>query len=166
VRFNERDDGKTKGFTLIEVMIVLAVISIIAMYTVPKYQATQDHYKLEAAAQTVVTELRYAKQLAMDQRTDCFVVFNDQKMTLLQVVGTTVKEVERKSFGPGILFDSVQNSTLATVTLEGITRGKGFRYDPKGFAINDGRIILSNPRGSKVGIEVARQTGTVSVVWP
>ena len=57
-----------KGFTLIELMLVLAVIGILAVVTVPQYRAITDHYYLQSSANILADELRTAKQLAMDRR--------------------------------------------------------------------------------------------------
>lgn len=71
------------GFTLIEVMLVIAVIGILTLVTVPKYQGLINQVHLDSSAQTVVGRLHYAKQLAMDQRQTIYVVFNGNTIQLL-----------------------------------------------------------------------------------
>lgn len=73
---------RSKGFTLIEIMIVIAVLGILTMVTAPKYQAVIGHYHLEQSAQTIAAQLRLAKQVAMDQRKEVFVVFRTDSISI------------------------------------------------------------------------------------
>jgi prepilin-type N-terminal cleavage/methylation domain-containing protein len=55
----------SKGFTMMEVMIVVLILSILAVAGFPALNATLDHARLSAAAEEVVNALQYAQLKAM-----------------------------------------------------------------------------------------------------
>lgn len=57
---------KKKGFTLIELIIVLAVMAIIAAIAVPSYNAIKEHAAVKADEQSKATVERVATMLAAD----------------------------------------------------------------------------------------------------
>jgi prepilin-type N-terminal cleavage/methylation domain-containing protein len=52
------------GFSLIELVLVMTIISILAAIAVPKYAGALARYHADAAARRVVSDLEYARQLA------------------------------------------------------------------------------------------------------
>ncbi len=162
-------NDKKMGFTLIELMLVIAVISVLAIVSVPKYQAITDHYKLESSAQIVVGQLRYAKQLAMDQRKNIYLAMDTHTV---EVLGASNKE-----YGGLQAFDSEVKFDVSSAAGNGLTvdsQAKGLPhvvYDPRGFieyppsgaAVT---IVLSTVRtGRSVMIVDELQTGDITVEW-
>jgi prepilin-type N-terminal cleavage/methylation domain-containing protein len=56
---------KISGFTLIEMLVVLAIVSIISSLFIASYRTAQKQYTLDAAAQNLVSDLREAQNMAM-----------------------------------------------------------------------------------------------------
>ena len=54
-----------KGFTMVEIMIVVLIMGIITVVGVPLLTTSMDHYRLKGAAQEVVNALQYAQAIAM-----------------------------------------------------------------------------------------------------
>lgn len=154
------------GFTLMELMIVIAVISILALVTAPKYAALKGQYRLEAAAQSIISELNYAKQYAMDHRKEVSIILTEAKVQVMDH-GLIL---DSKPFETGVKFDfsQIQNAWLGDI-LHPITNqwlGKGLTVDNRGFNTRSGTIILLNPSGQRVGVKIEEKTGYLSIVWP
>lgn len=102
-----RTNGE-RGFTLFELMVVIAVISILSIVTIPKYQKAVEHYQLESSVQKVITTLRYARQLAIKDRSahSYYVGFTSDGMQILYGLyqyGVTPQTLA--AYGSPVLFD-------------------------------------------------------------
>jgi prepilin-type N-terminal cleavage/methylation domain-containing protein len=98
-----------RGFTLFELMVVIAVISILSIVTIPKYQKAVEHYQLESSVQKVITTLRYARQLAIKDRSahSYYVGFTSGGMQILYGLyqyGTTPQTLA--AYGSPVMFDT------------------------------------------------------------
>lgn len=58
------------GYSLVEVLVVLAIMSLIALVAVPAATATLERMTLTADARTLATELRALRTIALDRQTD------------------------------------------------------------------------------------------------
>ena len=66
-----------KGFTLIELMIVIAIMGIIATMAVPSYQTFMAQRRLNGAARQVMSDLMAARMQAITQNNEFKVFFPD-----------------------------------------------------------------------------------------
>lgn len=53
-----------RGFSLIELVMVMTIISILAAIAVPRYASALSRYRADAAARRVVIDLAYAREYA------------------------------------------------------------------------------------------------------
>lgn len=160
----------TSGFTLIELMIVLAIIGIIAVVGVPKFQAIKNQYRLEASAQAVIAELKYAQQLAKDQRRKTYVVLNTNNVQVMQVLNGNYQMLDVKEFDTGVTFiyNPVRDSwmdTLEDVDTNALL-GYGVHFNYQGFVSKFGTILLNPTSLKQVGVEIKEKTGYFSITWP
>lgn len=160
------------GFTLIEIMLVLMVISILSVVSVPKYQALIGQIHLDSSAQSVAGRLHLAKQMAMDQRKKVYIVFSGNTIQLLdqgyQPIG------DPRPLDNGVIFDQSQSRGLTLITNGTDTLGPGLSYNNRGFVLATGgnpgfyaNILLTSSRsGRSVSINLGAGTGYVTTSWP
>lgn len=71
-----RPFGGPRGFTLVELVVVLGVIAVMAAVIVPIYVSKLPEMRLKSAARSLVGDLRYARSLAVADDTPYFVCFS------------------------------------------------------------------------------------------
>lgn len=64
-----------RGFSLIELVLVLTIISILAAIAVPRYANSLARYRADAAARRIVADLDYARQFARSSSASVTVQF-------------------------------------------------------------------------------------------
>ncbi|MHB1653745.1 MAG: pilus assembly FimT family protein [Desulfitobacteriaceae bacterium] len=168
----QKDLEHCLGFTLMELMLVIAVVGILAVVAVPKYSAMTNRYHLESSAQQVAGSLRYAKQLAMDQRKYIAVVFNQGSVQNYEVkvdgsggllsanaIGETVR------FDSGVVFASGQGLNTSDLVPGPYTffSNKGFLGTVSGSDPASPVNIFLGKAGGTISIQIVPQTGYVTI---
>lgn len=132
-----------KGFTIVELLIVIAIIGIIGMLASFAWRSYVNNTNLRTAARELVSDFSLMKaraasasQASLD--TTYSIVFNTAAhtytMNATSANGTVGETKQLSSFGPGIRIDSLSLGGLDTVTFE--ARGT---LNP-----NVGSIVLTN----------------------
>ena len=65
-----------RAFTLIEVIVVLAIIAVLAGVAIPRMGASSPRYRIEAAARRVVADIELARQHANQTSSQQAIVFD------------------------------------------------------------------------------------------
>lgn len=68
--------GKKDGFTLIELMIVIAIIAILSAIVVPNYISHRNNQQVTRAAREIYSVLQDAKMKAINENTSIIVLFS------------------------------------------------------------------------------------------
>lgn len=108
--------GHRQGFTLMEMMIGIALIGILTVVAVPNIALFSSGYKLRGAAREVATDLQYARLLAVKENRDIRVDFSTNSYQVVRVSGGTV--VKSRSFS-----SDYSNVTLTNVSITFYSRG-------------------------------------------
>lgn len=74
---------RRKGFTMIELAIVVVVATIMAAVVVPRWFRTLSRTRVESAATQVATCMRFARQLAITTRQNITVAVSSDSTALL-----------------------------------------------------------------------------------
>jgi prepilin-type N-terminal cleavage/methylation domain-containing protein len=133
------------GFSLVELLVVIALISIVSAFAVPTWQRYAAKTDLRTAAREVMADFSNAKQRAVEENLDVYrLTFNvaGNSYVLSRTDTGTVWTKSVASFGNGIRIDSVNFSGGSVVSFQ--KRG----------TLSPGSLILRNGLGSTATITV------------
>jgi general secretion pathway protein H len=137
-----------EGFTLVEMMVVLAILALVATFAVPLLSSSPAARRLDMASVELEGALRLTRSAAITRNTQMTLSIDVDQRTFASPV------VPQRAFGPDIeaklTFASVLGSTRST---------GGFEFFPDGSSTG-GDVILSL-RETKTRICVDWLTGSV-----
>ncbi len=93
-----------KGFTILEVVTVIAIVGILSAVAIPGMSAFANRMRIETATRTLSTDLREVKMKSVLDRTDYTVVFDPgSNIYELPERHSSLPPGIRFGFGPGVL---------------------------------------------------------------
>ena len=172
-----------KGFTLLELLVVLVIISIAAAFVGPRMAGSMSTLTLKTAAKKVAASLRYARSQATSESRPYFVLFDPDKGRLTIKFGqTATKEDKEKEAAEGEQDTGTSEGMADEAVKERFkvyALPEGVRFDrvvsDKNEDILDvfqiiffsnggssgGEVLLENDRGRRYNISVDFVSGTV-----
>jgi prepilin-type N-terminal cleavage/methylation domain-containing protein len=137
-----------KGFTIIELMIVIAIIGILSAVSIVGWWGYQDNVNLKTAAGEVMSDIASCKQRAISEGVQYCIQFTDgsPNYSINASSCTAPTQTQAKnltSFGSGLTISSTNfNSDRVS-------------FLPRGtLSSNTGRIFLTNSKNSTATITV------------
>jgi prepilin-type N-terminal cleavage/methylation domain-containing protein len=130
------------GFSLLELVVVIALLGIITGVGLPYYQSFTVSLQLQGAARDLTSDLRYAQQQAVTTQNNYQVVFDiNQNLYTVENASSGLLIKSRAIKSP----ISLESTTLASSTAV---------FNATGAAISSGNVILSNSNGRHATIDI------------
>jgi len=162
-----------KGFTLIELAIVLVILSVMALFMMPAIGEWIDNYRIKQAARGVISDLQFAKMKGMSLGHLCtinftstgYTIFDDVDSDYIQDAGEeTLKVVIIGNEYKHVVFDSAM-SAPDSIAINGDVLAFTARGLPKlnNGAFGAGSIYLKHTKTNKGRHILVTQAGRIRV---
>lgn len=146
----KQDQVHQQGYTLFEMIVVVLIISLLSGIAIPNFFDWLHEYRLQAAANTLVTHLRAARLLAIfTGKEHQLQITNSENGNYYQVVQDPQKSSEQvvKSIGRVILHKEFGEVKITQPVFAAIS------FYPKGTS-SDKSILLENSVARQIYIHV------------
>ena len=131
---------KNSGYTLVEVLTVIAIIAIVAGIVLPNVVAWLPKYRLSSGAEEIQSTLQLARLGAIKENTRATVTFNTVNHSFLASVDD--RTIKAGKMPAGIIIDSVT------------TPSSEVEFNSRGLVTNGGDILVRNTQGGTKTIRV------------
>jgi type IV fimbrial biogenesis protein FimT len=131
---------KNSGYTLIEVLTVIALIAIVAGIVLPNVVAWLPKYRLNSGAEEIQSTLQLARLGAIKENRNATVTFNTVNHTYLASIDD--RTIKYGKMPAGVVIDSVT------------TPASEVEFNSRGLATNGGDILVKNNQGVTKTIRV------------
>lgn len=163
-----------KGFSLIELLVVLVIISIFTAFVGPKVAGTLTNMGLKTAAKKVAASLRYARSQAITESIPYVALLdlNENRLTVKPEEASSNEEGETE----GKTLENTKAVTKVYVLPEGVRFEKAVAFDgeesdSRFFAVvfmpsgcsSGGTLLLENRRERRYTIKIDFITGMVGI---
>ncbi len=161
-----------RGFTLLELLVVLVIISLMSVLVVPQLTGSLAKTNLQTASKKILASLRYARSQAASKKITYVAIFDFEKDRLSIMTGQEAQtgETLKEDLGDGEepVIRSKSYDLPDGVKLEKGVSGEDeidsglfqIAFFPTGSS-SGGDVILTNDRGKRYKISVDFITGVV-----
>jgi len=111
-----------RGFTLVEILIVIVMISLIALVAIPRFSTGTGRRNMESARMRVAAALATARQAAIQKGEPVRFLIKADSVSVKRLAGTTN------------LLSPIPLNTLYKVTVPSVTDSLAIDFNPRGFA--------------------------------
>jgi prepilin-type N-terminal cleavage/methylation domain-containing protein len=140
---------KQAGYSLFELLSVVAILAVVVAIAVPNLNRAQRHYQLQSAAQQIAQVFQAAKLDAVGKSTSRKLVFNTTNNTITTSNGTVM------ALPAGIRFAALPSSLAAPNAIQTASANSSALPQQQ----SDAKCAVSFPAGSSAELCEANFTG-------
>lgn len=156
-----------KGFTLLELVVVLAIVALSVGLVLPALETGLRHWRLQAAVQEVATLVRFTRNQAVARRKPLQVILDaPRRVYWLDDAEAPVLDDPEQAGEKGIrLYALPTELRFGSLAGEpGLVRGRvGIVFFPKGNSTG-GEVEVVDPRGKEYRVHVEPLTGRARIL--
>ncbi|MFH1575353.1 MAG: hypothetical protein ABIB55_00185 [Candidatus Nealsonbacteria bacterium] len=141
------------SFTLVELLIIMSILGILSLIGIPAFKIYQPSLQLSGSVRELVTDLRYAEQLAVTEQVGHGIIF---------LIGTDEYQIVRFGDKNEVIESKTLPQDISFSGITGFTDNEAI-FNPYGAAEESGIITLVNTKNSTSGIDV-RPSGFIKVI--
>jgi len=154
----------SSGFTLMELIIVIAIIGVVAAIAVPNFMSYLPNYRLKSATQEMFSNFQKAKLAAVKRNTNTAIIFpGDGYVVFVDEDGDFVKD-SGEDVVVQIAWADYQDLSVGANTFDNSTgqpciafRSDGIPVVNSGLAA--GTATLNNTNGKSMDVQVSQAGG-------
>jgi prepilin-type N-terminal cleavage/methylation domain-containing protein len=164
-----------KGVTLIELVVVMAIIAIMALFMTPSLGEWVQNYRIKQAARNLASDLQSAKMQAINIHKYCTVVFNANGYVIFPDYDNDMV-LDSGSETTDIYKTVVFSTEYKTVTFDNSKTGNGIdftnnmvAFDSRGLSRDNtgrfvgGTVFLINTKNNQARSVTVSSTGAVII---
>jgi prepilin-type N-terminal cleavage/methylation domain-containing protein len=148
--------GFDKGFTFMELMVVIAIIAILSSFAVPNLISWRKDYKLKGTYENLRADLRLAQGRALRERATVSVVFLSSRYDIFVDNGSgggTEGDYNRNGSEPLVRFRRLPAGV--TIDLAATTiAGDRTQFDARGRCLATGTVVVKDFSGKQQNISI------------
>lgn len=155
--------GQRSGFTIIEIIIVMVIISIVALTAVPMMSSASS-VQIRSAASIIAADLEYAKSMAISRGQNYSVVF-DQSADSYQLEdqdNNVIQHPVKKGFDYIMDFQNEPRLSSVGIASANFSATQVVEFDSLGSPDNGGSVTLQ-AGATTITITVEPITGYISI---
>jgi len=135
---SQRKNESYNGYSIMELVVVIAIVGIATAFAIPQIAASRRLTRSVAVTRELMTQMRYARQLAMSNREAHTFSFDN--------AAKTITIIDNNAVGTAVLTDgnypqNAGSNVIATIPINGMAAGELAYGIPSGFpttALGDG----------------------------
>lgn len=168
-----RERNTTRGFTLVELLVVIALVAIILALAAPSFTGTLARKRLEGVASELATDIQYARSEAAQRNsevgivfgTDCYVVYvlGNTSATSCASIGGAATALKTVQIADGISLTFVPPVARAYIAFDPV---RGMAVDATGAIDLSGYVNLSHSAGTWQIRAMLTKAGRVKLCSP
>ena len=158
---------KKSGFTMVELVIVIAIIAILASIAVPNLLRWLPNYRLRSATQDLFNNIQLTKLTAIKRNTNCAVTFLADRYTVFVDTNGNFIDDDGAQIKSVLWTQYHGNVSVTGNTFDPSAGQPTFAFQPSGLpevnlGLPNGTVSLNNTNGRNTSVVVS-QAGHIRI---